>query len=518
MKLSKFLGIKDSSIAVLTAIEHFILTNNELAKSIDIVKNMNYINGKRPQDTIRSCIDKFSLNSNFESKQDKEFFEKVDNNRYRLIPSLYETLIKEDIDELKNNKLNNDQNQLIMSQKRSKSIPIKVTIDDHIFYEPKSIDTYIKTLEYIYELKGINMFKSLDKYFKKDKDKFYERDDATEFKDGYFFKKSLSNDNKFRYFLKDIFKILNIDGKVENSDDIYNSSYEEAIIDNDDLSDSDIIKKENLASKITEKSIIEALEDSIINNYDFNKSTKFYILYKNQVFPPKEIVRLAATKIGIKNIEEYHHYGGSRTNDYLTKLGFKIIEHSEWNPNIQNPLKQAICILGESGNGKTYTTKKALKNENHNILYQILDDSQDHLLYEYIPHEQKYELTLISEFILEANSNSEELYTIIFDECHKYLDKVNDTLLQCLSLKRNDGERFLPYNKKVNVFFSELEDTELGKKIPDNLGFIFISSKPNNINSNEDFKNRLEFYKIDKDHSNINFTIDYLKSIEYEFD
>lgn len=185
---------------------------------------------------------------------------------------------------------------------------------------------------------------------------------------------------------------------------------------------------------------------------------------------------------------------------------------------VKNPLNQAICILGDSGNGKTYTTKKTLKNENHKILYQILDESQDHILYEYIPYEQKYEITKIGEFILNANANPQILFTIIFDECHKYLDKVNDTLLQCLSLERNGGERFLPLNRKVNELFNELEDSEFGKKIPDNLGFIFISSKPRNIDANEDFKNRLKFYKLDKDFENNNFTINYLKNIEYEFD
>lgn len=185
---------------------------------------------------------------------------------------------------------------------------------------------------------------------------------------------------------------------------------------------------------------------------------------------------------------------------------------------LESSIKQAICILGDSGNGKTFTTMETLKKEKHKILYQIIDEYQEHLLYEYLPHEQKYELSIIGEFILEANSKPNVLYTIVFDECHKYLDKVNNSLLQCLSLERNDGERFLQKDRRINDLFDELENSIYGKKIPDNLGFVFISSKPSNIEANEDFKNRLKFYEIRKDFENTNFTLDYIKSIEYEFD
>ena len=86
----------------------------------------------------------------------------------------------------------------------------------------------------------------------------------------------------------------------------------------------------NLAAVVTKKALIDALEDAFSNNRKLTPSTKFQISYKNRVFPPKAIVRLAAEKMGIKNLSEYRLHGGESTNKKLIEKGFEIIQFAEW--------------------------------------------------------------------------------------------------------------------------------------------------------------------------------------------
>lgn len=87
---------------------------------------------------------------------------------------------------------------------------------------------------------------------------------------------------------------------------------------------------ENLAAIVTKKAITDALIDALTNNLKLIPSTKFHIIYQDKPFPPKEIVRLAARRMGLENIKQYRLHGGESTNRYLREKGFKIEQFAEW--------------------------------------------------------------------------------------------------------------------------------------------------------------------------------------------
>ena len=92
----------------------------------------------------------------------------------------------------------------------------------------------------------------------------------------------------------------------------------------------------NLAAVVTKKEIIEALEDTLTNNLRLTPSTKFHIVYKNQAFPPKAIVRLAAQKMGITDLKQFRLNGGESTNRHLRGKGFEIVQFAEWQTRNSN--------------------------------------------------------------------------------------------------------------------------------------------------------------------------------------
>jgi hypothetical protein len=99
--------------------------------------------------------------------------------------------------------------------------------------------------------------------------------------------------------------------------------------------------------------------------------------------------------------------------------------------------------------------------------------------------------------LIEASKNPQKLYTAVFDEMHKsnVIEMINDELLQAVSKKRNRGRRFISLDQDTAEIYedSELEDDKRGNlTIPDNFGFIFISSKPALLLSNPDFANRVD--------------------------
>lgn len=180
---------------------------------------------------------------------------------------------------------------------------------------------------------------------------------------------------------------------------------------------------------------------------------------------------------------------------------------------VNNKLTQAICIIGDSGVGKTYRVNKTLENEGHKTLFIIIDNMWQHLLFDYSPIDRKYYLTKVGEFIKKAYNDAENNYTIVIDECHKNLEIINDVLLQAISTKRNDGVRFLALNSLVEKEFDFLPAINGNRVLPSNLGFLFISSKSDIIEGNDDLKNRIEIIELsESDQADKEFTIDYLLS------
>jgi hypothetical protein len=173
---------------------------------------------------------------------------------------------------------------------------------------------------------------------------------------------------------------------------------------------------------------------------------------------------------------------------------------------VENPFAQSICILAESGVGKSTTTMKLLEYKYKHISEIIIPTATTtSLLAQYSPAGKKYILSRLGNLILDARNNPSKLYTAVIDECHKSstIEMINDELLQCISKDRNLGKRFISVDDEISDLYLEPFNRErhrypLNKigntdnlEIPKNFGFIFISSKPDIITSNSDFFNRV---------------------------
>lgn len=116
----------------------------------------------------------------------------------------------------------------------------------------------------------------------------------------------------------------------------------------------------NLASLISKKDVIKALEKAVKTKPDFNKATKYWLKYRGQVFPPKEIVRLAAIEHGI-NRNDFHNYrlnGGDRTNVPLRKLGFEIIPFADWKTKKEKGHEKRVARICWNTNGWIFPSGK----------------------------------------------------------------------------------------------------------------------------------------------------------------
>ena len=161
-----------------------------------------------------------------------------------------------------------------------------------------------------------------------------------------------------------------------------------------------------------------------------------------------------------------------------------------------NPFRQSICVLGESGAGKSVTIETILENEGHNFEFIIPTAATTGLLAQFSPSKSGYVPSRLGKMLMEASKNHQQLYTAVFDEMHKsnVIEMINDELLQAISTKRNRGRRFISLDDDTAEIYQGSElDTERGNLlIPDNFGFIFISSKPRVIANNADFFNRVD--------------------------
>lgn len=82
---------------------------------------------------------------------------------------------------------------------------------------------------------------------------------------------------------------------------------------------------ENLAEVVTKNNVTKALNEILKKKIKLIPSTKFDLIYNGYMFPPKEVVRLAAEIQGIKDIENYRLSGGKNTNSFLIDKGFEIV-------------------------------------------------------------------------------------------------------------------------------------------------------------------------------------------------
>jgi len=168
---------------------------------------------------------------------------------------------------------------------------------------------------------------------------------------------------------------------------------------------------------------------------------------------------------------------------------------------VKSPFRQSICILGPSGKGKSYTTElmlDQLENTEDSVAEFIIPTaSTTGLLSQYSP-KGKYINSRLGKMIMTAYNNPNKLVTAIFDECHKsaVIEMINDELLQCISTRRNAGKRFISVDEETGDLYTGLSPHRGNLLIPDNFGFIFLSSKPDVIISNSDFFNRVDIYVL----------------------
>jgi hypothetical protein len=206
--------------------------------------------------------------------------------------------------------------------------------------------------------------------------------------------------------------------------------------------------------------------------------------------------------------------------DVLSFKSFRASEPNEkpddlmvFNLYVKNPFSQAICVLGESGAGKSTTIDNILKNSGHIYQYIIPSASTTGLLSQFSPSAGAaggYIPSRLGQMIEKAYNNKDVNYTAVFDECHKtsIIEMINDELLQSISKNRNKGVRFISLDDDTRRLYpSAQEDNRGNVLIPDNFGFIFISSNVRVISGNPDFFNRVDLIELTKEDRKLN-TID----------
>jgi hypothetical protein len=207
---------------------------------------------------------------------------------------------------------------------------------------------------------------------------------------------------------------------------------------------------------------------------------------------------------------------------FSTRFGiptdFKAVqsqEEKEYKEYKLNPFRQSICVLGDSGAGKSTTLENILEAERHEFEFIIPSASTTGLLSQFSPSKSGYIKSRLGKMIVEAFNNPTTLYTAVFDECHKsnVIEMINDELLQAISTKRNMGKRFISLDEDTSELYKGVETFRGNILIPDNFGFIFISSKPRIIANNTDFFNRVELLLLTEADRNMSTSDELLSKV-----
>ena len=184
----------------------------------------------------------------------------------------------------------------------------------------------------------------------------------------------------------------------------------------------------------------------------------------------------------------------------------KILEPAERNP-FGGESKEAgdefnssaLFVIGLSGSGKSTRILNLLRENGHKLILIGAENAPSpNLLLDYDQNEG-YVPSDIAEFIISAKKDPKHFYTIVFDECHEYIDEIKRSILHAISNKRGE-KRFFGVKKSVRHFFEDLETYEITSKVvPDNVGFIFISSKPKVFEYHADFMGRVDKVEVKRE-------------------
>lgn len=159
----------------------------------------------------------------------------------------------------------------------------------------------------------------------------------------------------------------------------------------------------------------------------------------------------------------------------------------------------ALFVVGLSGSGKSTRILSLLRENGHKLILIGAENAPSpNLLLDY-DHNEGYVPSDIGEFIISSKNDPTHFYTIVFDECHEYIDEIKRSILHAISTKRGE-KRFFGVRKSVRGFFEDLETYETTSKIvPDNVGFIFISSKPDVFEYHADFMGRVDKVEVKRE-------------------
>ena len=101
-------------------------------------------------------------------------------------------------------------------------------------------------------------------------------------------------------------------------------------------------------NKISQKHVLDAVARIEKEGLKLIDSTKYDVIINGRKYPPKEIMRLARFEYDGDDFWKYG--GGSSTNKYLEKMGFKIIDKGQSLP--QNFKKSSVSEKKTSNYGK----------------------------------------------------------------------------------------------------------------------------------------------------------------------
>ena len=119
--------------------------------------------------------------------------------------------------------------------------------------------------------------------------------------------------------------------------------------------------RENLAKIVTKENVTKALvKFSNSKNLNLKASSGYDVIYKNERYPPKEVIREAARMQKIKINDDLHTLiGGSPTNKYLERMGFEIVEKEvRSNFTIDVKVQFITWMIANDGIVNNYFTKQ----------------------------------------------------------------------------------------------------------------------------------------------------------------
>jgi hypothetical protein len=185
------------------------------------------------------------------------------------------------------------------------------------------------------------------------------------------------------------------------------------------------------------------------------------------------------------------------SNSLIKKFkDFKLFESNSH--YLINPFMQSVYFFG----GIKIDIPSILESERHTVEYKTIKSTDTSLLFSYSPVKKDYIISSLGQTIIDASNNPNQLYTIVIDGCEnsKTIQMIDDELSQAISNRRNNF-RFIILDTSVSSLFkdSNLEFKNGRIKIPENLGFVFISTDPTLVMNNDLLRNRLDFVELKGD-------------------